>query len=378
MKSVQIPTHSRKPLSVSARPLLKRLAVLAAAIGFPAMAASDGLGPWSADPSDMTSQGGELSYGPLAMPFERPGMSFPGSAFYYLADPPAAGLIALPDTDPYRNRPTETELFGSVIDAGAPARPFVLRGSISDRVRAQECLAQAIWYEAASESEAGQRAVAQVVLNRVAHPSWPSSVCGVVFQGSDRTTGCQFTFTCDGSLARPAVGESWRRARWIASQALDGTVYRPVGHSTHYHALWVAPNWARSLENAGTIGAHRFYRLRGRSGAPEAFSLRHSGIEPLVSAPRISLSRAGSAPSSGHRAAASTITDPSAPGLKPGAQVNDIRPEAVVSVPLPTSAIGQVRSEYARAGQWKDRAGNGPAKPSPEASSSSARDLENQ
>jgi len=68
-----------------------------------------------------------------------------------------------------------------------------------DRMRSLDCLAQAVYYEARSEGENGERAVAQVVLNRVRHPAWPNSVCGVVYQGPMRAGGgCQFTFTCDG------------------------------------------------------------------------------------------------------------------------------------------------------------------------------------
>ena len=96
-------------------------------------------------------------------------------------------------------------------------------------------------YEA-GDDPAGQRAVAQVVLNRVRHPAFPKTVCGVVFEGQDRTTGCQFTFSCDGALTRwspsPAL---WTAARQIATAALTGTVYRPVGYATHYHTDWVVP-----------------------------------------------------------------------------------------------------------------------------------------
>ena len=84
-----------------------------------------------------------------------------------------------------------------------PARPFVFRGGADVHQRALTCLTAAIYYEAASELEDGQRAVAQVVLNRVRHPAYPATVCAVVYQGSTLPTGCQFTFTCDGSLDRP-------------------------------------------------------------------------------------------------------------------------------------------------------------------------------
>ena len=153
-----------------------------------------------------------------------------------------------------------------------------------DQLRSLDCLAQAIYYEARSESEDGQRAVAQVVLNRSRHPTYPSTVCGVVYQGSERRTGCQFTFTCDGSLAVPAGGPNWARARRFAAEALAGKVYGPVGHATHYHTQAVLPYWASSLVKSAVIGAHIFYRWSGAWGQPVAFRQRYAGVEPGVAA----------------------------------------------------------------------------------------------
>jgi spore germination cell wall hydrolase CwlJ-like protein len=155
------------------------------------------------------------------------------------------------------------------------ARPFLLpaltpapRGAA---LAALECLTQAVYYEAAVESDTGQRAVAQVVLNRMRHPIFPKSVCGVVYQGSELKTGCQFSFTCDGSLARRPSIAGWARARRIAAAALAGHVERAVGLSTHYHANYVVPYWASSLDKAATIGAHIFYAMRGPGGRAGAF-----------------------------------------------------------------------------------------------------------
>jgi spore germination cell wall hydrolase CwlJ-like protein len=153
-----------------------------------------------------------------------------------------------------------------------------------DQMRSLDCLAEAIYYEARSESEEGQRAVAQVVLNRLRHPTYPSTVCGVVYQGSERVTGCQFSFTCDGSLAHRPVGYSWTRARRIAAEALAGKVYAPVGHSTHYHTVAVLPYWASSLAKSAVIGAHIFYRWNGVWGQPAAFRQRYAGFEPGAAA----------------------------------------------------------------------------------------------
>jgi hypothetical protein len=122
--------------------------------------------------------------------------------------------------------------------------------------------------------------VAQVVLNRVRHPAYPNSVCGVVFQGSQRSTGCQFSFTCDGSMRRRPEPSALDRARRIASDALSGSVFEPVGLATHYHTTAVRPWWAASLNRAITVGSHIFYRWRGAWGHPMAFKDRYVGGEP--------------------------------------------------------------------------------------------------
>lgn len=162
------------------------------------------------------------------------------------------------------------------------ARPFSLvANSEADRLRAIDCLTSAIYYESAIEPIDGQRAVAQVVLNRARHPAYPNTVCGVVFQGSERSTGCQFTFTCDGSLLRTPSLSGWARARRIAAAALAGSVYAPVGHATHYHTVNVLPYWASSLIKSAVIGAHIFYRWNGGWGTPAAFRQAYAGLEPL-------------------------------------------------------------------------------------------------
>jgi spore germination cell wall hydrolase CwlJ-like protein len=145
--------------------------------------------------------------------------------------------------------------------------------------RALECLTQAVYYEAAREPTDGQRAVAQVVLNRVRHPAYPSSVCGVVYQGSERDTGCQFTFTCDGSLYYAPMRAYWDRARTVAQAALSGYVYAPVGNATHYHADYVVPYWAATLKKSAVIGLHIFYRWAGGWGLPAAFGQHYSARE---------------------------------------------------------------------------------------------------
>ena len=163
-----------------------------------------------------------------------------------------------------------------------PARAFAFgHAPRLDRVRALECLTAAIYYEAASEPDAGQQAVAQVVLNRVRHPAFPSTVCGVVYQGSEKA-GCQFSFACDGSIARHQPSAAgWARAARAAAAALGGHVYGPVGLATHYHTFAVTPVWNRSLVMTDVVGAHFFHRWKGWWGTPAAFRQLYAGGEPL-------------------------------------------------------------------------------------------------
>ncbi len=163
------------------------------------------------------------------------------------------------------------------------AKPFVFKGSEEDRLRAEECLTQAIYYEAATEPVEGMQAVAQTVLNRLRHPEYPKSICGVVYQGSQRFTGCQFSFTCDGSLARVPNDVLWQRARGVAQKAMNGFVLKSVGTATHYHADYVAPYWAPTLYKIHTIGRHIFYRWTGPWGLPAAFTGRYAGGENALS-----------------------------------------------------------------------------------------------
>ncbi|MFN4295668.1 MAG: cell wall hydrolase [Brevundimonas sp.] len=181
---------------------------------------------------------------------------------------------------------------GARTDALRPARPFVFNAATSDdRRRAERCLTQAVYYEAALESTLGQEAVAQVVLNRVRDPNYPSTVCGVVFQGAERTTGCQFSFTCDGALSQAPVDWAWRRAETVARRALAGHVAAEVGTATHYHADYVHPWWAPTVTKIRQIGAHIFYRWNGALGDTAAFIQTHSGREPVIDEARFARAR---------------------------------------------------------------------------------------
>ncbi|MBB4099272.1 cell wall hydrolase [Sphingomonas kyeonggiensis] len=150
---------------------------------------------------------------------------------------------------------------------------------LEDRAQATECLTLAIAYEAGYESPEGQQAVAEVVLNRVRHPAFPKSVCGVVFAGSRLKTGCQFTFTCDGSLRRRLTDKVMTQARAVAEQAIDGRLTPLVADALNYHADYVSPYWAPSLDRVTKIGAHIFYRRRG-GVTPAITALRFAGAMP--------------------------------------------------------------------------------------------------
>ena len=150
-----------------------------------------------------------------------------------------------------------------------------------DRSSALSCMAMAIGYEAGYEPVQGQQAVGEVILNRMRHPAYPKSVCGVVFQGSSRRTGCQFTFTCDGALRRQLDNRVLVGTRVMASRLLAGDFTPSVGGATHYHANYVAPYWASSLFRVGQIGAHIFYRAPGSLDMPARYP---GGAEPQIAA----------------------------------------------------------------------------------------------
>lgn len=266
---------------------------------------------------------------------------------------PAAPLkaAAVPTPEPLILAPVAPEK-AAVLNAAIPiasgrnlaATSYVVRArNPIDQLRSQDCLAQAIYYEARSEGEEGQRAVAQVVLNRLRHPAYPASVCGVVYQGSERRTGCQFTFTCDGSLARLPREPGWSRARRIAAESLAGKVYAPVGHATHYHTNQVLPYWASKLLKSAVVGAHIFYRWNGGWGQPAAFRQAYAGVEPALT-PRVYGAAADSDKQLAARiAAAAKAGDAGRPDDK-------LPKMKYTALGLPES---QVREAYRNSGAWR-------------------------
>lgn len=284
---------------------------------------------------------------------------FPGAALLYAdeqKDLPvtgATGTVALP-AGPVPAGAADLDADASI----RPAPPFVLRGSMLDQARAMQCLTTAIYYEAASEPDDGQAAVAQVILNRVRHPTFPSTVCGVVYQGSERR-GCQFSFACDGAMARVPMRSAWDRARRAAARALAGQVFAPVGMATHYHTYAVTPSWNRSLVMTGMFGAHLFHRWKGYWGTPGAFQQAYLGGEPVpgphrpVDAP-VQITAAGQpvVPAAVSAAAAALLAQTAAPiaAPAPAAPAPQVQPQHLAS--------GTVLAEHAGDSQildkWKD------------------------
>jgi hypothetical protein len=185
-----------------------------------------------------------------------------------------AAAVAEPDAPA-----ADPDLAGALPD-GAVAPFFMPAADRAERDRAGHCLAEAVYYEAGFEPVDGQRAVAQVVLNRVRDPNFPDTVCGVVYQGWWRRTGCQFSFVCDGSLVRrPPGDDEWSRARAVAEQALNGYVVTAVGAATHYHTDYVNPYWRRSVVEVAKVGTHIFYSWKGKAGRPAALVQQYAGGE---------------------------------------------------------------------------------------------------
>lgn len=175
----------------------------------------------------------------------------PPLAMAAVAKPSAAGKGAGPTT--------------SIVGKADPGPREIYTGLIQpeNMAREQRCLAEAIYFEARSESDEGRAAVAQVVLNRVKSGLYPDTVCGTVYQNRNRYLACQFTFACEGKSLRITEPEPWRAAVRIAREVFEGTTYlTEVGASTHYHANYVRPYWAKKLKKMDVIGRHVFYKLR--------------------------------------------------------------------------------------------------------------------
>ncbi|MEO0606874.1 MAG: cell wall hydrolase [Pseudomonadota bacterium] len=175
---------------------------------------------------------------------------------------------------------------GSVISLEVPKR-----AEAEDLLKQKQCLAEAVYYEARSEAYSGQLGVAEVIMNRVNDHRYPNTICDVVFQGATRTTGCQFTFTCDGAMTKKPRGAKWDKAQSIAAHVLMDLNEKKTAGATHYHATYVNPVWNSGLIKTKQIGTHIFYRFpRGSewsvASARQAARLaqRRSGLKAITPA----------------------------------------------------------------------------------------------
>ena len=196
---------------------------------------------------------------------------------------------ASPCSPPFRRRPAL---------ASEAAEPFAASRDPAARERALECLTQAVYYEARSESDDGQRAVAQVVLNRVRHPAYPNSVCGVVYQGSERAPAASSASPATDRWTRGIEPYAWDRARRIAEAALAGASTGRSGSPPIITPPRSSPYWAPSLVPQTVVGAHIFYRRPGGSGTsgrvqpgPRRGRARRGGRPCAAAAPRAARAR---------------------------------------------------------------------------------------
>ncbi len=183
---------------------------------------------------------------------------------------PNDGVVVSVELD--QNATGTTVAGQSVFPNGKPDYATLI--DTKDSQRQMRCLAEAIYFEARSEPEAGQAAVAEVVLNRVRSGLYPTTVCGVVYQDRNRPFACQFSFACEGKSLRIEEPGPWAVASRIADEVVSGKTFLPqVADAVNYHAAYVAPFWRGYLKRVDRIGAHIFYAMRdGTAWAPGALN----------------------------------------------------------------------------------------------------------
>lgn len=212
----------------------------------------------------MTANSAVLAYAPTVAGIEAP--------FAAVMSGHGPRLAGIPSDGAYRPRPRPDPaevlswLDGRALGQFAPGQHAWVQNPLPPTVfeaKQQKCLAEGIYFEARGESEAGQAAVAQVILNRVRNPAYPKTICGVVYQNQNWRHRCQFSFACDGRAERIAEQQQWETAKRIAREVTEGRTWiAEVGDSTHYYANYVRPGWARRMIKMDSIGAHLFYRTR--------------------------------------------------------------------------------------------------------------------
>lgn len=309
----------------------RTVAVVAGAAGLFSLAVGGAyMGGVSAQASTVRTQAERISsagadgYSPESMAQAAGGLDASAMAIASRHDPYA------PDGAALRDRQTEvlTARLES-LEKPTAVSAFRMTGA-RDQSRDLECLTQAVYYEARGEGQNGMKAVAQVVLNRARHPSFPKTVCGVVFQGSNRSTGCQFSFTCNGAMRARVNQSAWNRARTVASEALAGNAYAPVGSATHFHTTAVNPSWRHRLVRVNHIGSHVFYRFGGRNGTSSALSseIQASAAVPhLIKASETPSASTGPRPyvvASNDAPVAASLAAPATPSTTPAATVTPV------------------------------------------------------
>lgn len=192
---------------------------------------------------------------------------------------------------PYAAFDRDRAAIGSLVTLEVPKRT-----DAEEMVRQNQCLATAIYYEARSESLSGQLGVAEVIANRVNDHRYPNTICDVVYQGATRTTGCQFTFTCDGAMDKKPRGAKWDKAQSVAAHVMMDLNERKTGGATHYHATYVDPVWNSGLIKTSQIGVHIFYRFpRGGEWSVATarqsarLAQRRAGLKTIVPAGAVSV-----------------------------------------------------------------------------------------
>jgi spore germination cell wall hydrolase CwlJ-like protein len=179
-----------------------------------------------------------------------------------LAVVPDSRMSALTAIPPKAQRPLQVPVDGGIITNNTLSRMAATPGGPEWR-----CFAEALYHEARGETTSGLVGVGEVIMNRVDSGSYPSSVCGVVHQGTGRKYACQFTWTCDGKSDAIGNRAAFARVGKVATLLLDGAPRELTDGATHYHTNAVSPSWAERFPRTAAIGAHLFYRQPTRSAS---------------------------------------------------------------------------------------------------------------
>lgn len=266
------------------------------------------------------------------------------------------GLLTRSTPIPVQAAPVRTAVTGS---SSAPANG-----------RELDCMAQAVYFEARGEPMLGQLGVAQVVMNRVRHPAFPKSVCGVVFQRAGHS--CQFSWACHRPSGPSNAGQ-WAQARAVAGRVMAGEVVASLSFATHFNGAR-ARGFGSGLQRVAQIGQHAFYRFNGAKGSPSMFGASvHIAQAQTAAAPRVYASllplpskaaadkllasataaayQVANVAQSAVGAAAQTFAGQGATTAQPGQAV------AETATPLPTAAPSAVERTTALAEQTATAAG---------------------